>query len=512
MKRLIVCCDGTWNNAEQEDNGIPSPTNVFKIHNALADRDGDIEQIKYYHPGVGGEGIGIVAQFTGGMVGAGIDRHICSAYRWLASQYEEGDEIYLYGFSRGAFTVRSLGGFLRRGLLDVRGLPSSEAWLRVHAAYREGYRTKDSKRADWAHDWKFFHGTDPAPVRFLGVWDTVGALGVPDDFAIINMFDRPSNWRFHDMNLGDHVRTGRHAMAMDEIRSSFTVTRWGNCDSHRDAKEVWFPGVHSDVGGGYSDCGLSNGGLRWMIDESKAAGVKFRPIADSLVCDPLGPMHNSYKGVFAKMRSRPRSFPAVVDSNRGLVHSSVFERQEMSPLSYPAYHPTALLSPGQSRMMDVHADTRWNATGIYLEAGASYLFEGHGEWQASSDTCDWTGIKDLRWSWGRIRRTVRAGWGVLETGFKRLTRNVSADFHSTKRIEDVPWMGMVGAIANDGLDTSESVSGDGSPSPHQHVDLARYATRPLVVAKSGYLYAYANDVWSHYVDNHGSICLTVKRV
>ena len=124
MKRLIVCSDGTWNSPDQEDNGIPAPTNVFKFHNAIADHDGEVLQLRYYHPGVGSEG-GIVDSILGGAVGVGISRHIQSAYHWLCLNYEDGDEIYLFGFSRGAFTARSIGGFLGRGMLDLRDLPAS---------------------------------------------------------------------------------------------------------------------------------------------------------------------------------------------------------------------------------------------------------------------------------------------------------------------------------------------------------------------------------------------------
>jgi len=469
---------------------------------------------------VGGEEIGLVAEILGGLMGDGIDRHICSAYQWLATEYEHGDEIYLYGFSRGAFTVRSLCAFLRSGLLDLRQIPSADGWSRVNTAYEKGYKVKGSKRTDWSRDWKFHPGKldkdgkedEAAPVHFLGVWDTVGALGVPDDFEVLNLFDRPSRWRFHDMELGPHVAIGRHAMAMDEQRSSFTVARWSNRHEHPGAKEIWFPGAHSDVGGGYSDCSLSNGALLWMIAESRIAGLKFRDVVDSIEADPLGPLHNSYKGVFAKMRSRPRNIPALVESNGYRIHESAFVRQKVSPLCYPAYHPTWRLQAGEACAVDIFADTHWNATGIYLEAGGSYQFLASGEWQAGSETCGWTGIKGTKWSLARLWRGAAALMGVVERRVKKLSHNVKAEYNSTRRIAEVPWMGMVGTIANDGVATEDAVSGDGSPSPHQHVNLADFVDKPLVVTKSGYLYAFANDVWAHYYKNHGSIRLSVKRV
>jgi uncharacterized protein (DUF2235 family) len=139
MKRLVVCFDGTWNNTTQEENGIPTPTNVVRLFNALQKSD---YQLCYYHPGLGAEKRGLFQKITGGAFGAGITRHICSAYHWLGKNYEEGDEIFFFGFSRGAFTVRSIAGFLGKGLLDLGGLSSQESWQRVHKAYIEGYRKR----------------------------------------------------------------------------------------------------------------------------------------------------------------------------------------------------------------------------------------------------------------------------------------------------------------------------------------------------------------------------------
>ncbi len=124
-KRLIVCCDGTWNNPEQEDNGIAAPTNVVKIYNAIAEADdNDLTQLKYYHPGVGGEEAGLLGSFLGGAVGFGISREIRSAYHWLGNNYEEGDEVFLIGFSRGAFKVRAAVG----GVVELVS-PDSAIWL-----------------------------------------------------------------------------------------------------------------------------------------------------------------------------------------------------------------------------------------------------------------------------------------------------------------------------------------------------------------------------------------------
>jgi len=363
MKRLVVCCDGTWNNPGQEDNGAPAPTNVFKIYNAIAEPGpgAPVRQLKYYHPGVGGEG-GFIDSIRGGAVGVGVSRHIVSAYHWIGSNYEVGDDIYLYGFSRGAFVARSLGGFLGRGLLDLRGLEPIQSWNRVQRAYDKGYRIREAKPADWApSDWRFFHPGEKTPIRFIGVWDTVGALGVPDDLEILNFLDNKAKWEFHDTTLGLNVKTARHAMAIDEIRSSFSITRWSNAKQsdgkeakHPDAQEIWFPGVHSNVGGGYGSCDLSDGSLLWMIEESAATGLEFRgDICKTIKPDPLGTMHNSFKCAFARLRCRPRNIDAMEEENRHLFHHSAFDRQAASPIAYPAYHPTRTLEVGESFSVDV---------------------------------------------------------------------------------------------------------------------------------------------------------------
>jgi len=513
MKRLIICCDGTWNNPEQEDNGIVAPTNVVKLYNAVADEDlSAVKQLKYYHPGLGGEDSGIVDEILGGAFGTGIGRHISSAYHWLGNNYEEGDEIYIYGFSRGAFTARSLGGILSKGLLDLRSVSSDESWKRVNKAYESGYRKNLLTTQEWAEDdWEFFNNKEKTPIHFIGVWDTVGALGIPDDLEILNYFDDKKKWQFHDTKLGDNVLSARHAMAMDEIRTMFCVTRWTNASECNDALEVWFPGAHSDVGGGYADSELSSGALKWMIEESRSKGLVFREETDELIrANPLGIMHNSYKGVFAKLRSRPRNLPEISEKNRDKFHESVFLRQKKSPLEYPPYYHTKTLEPGESLTVEVFADTRWNKTQLYLGENQSFTFSATGKWVDSKDVCDWRGTEHDEFTVGDVVRAGSSFLGQFEVLFKKVLKNESIDFIGTKRVENMRWFTMVGAIAND-TGVSEAVSNDGSAVEHQYVDLTEYETTPLTIKNSGYLYCFANDVWSFYKNNHGSVELTVTR-
>ncbi|MGR8942366.1 MAG: DUF2235 domain-containing protein [Gammaproteobacteria bacterium] len=474
--------------------------------------------MKYYHPGVGGEG-GLIDSMVGGAVGTGISRHICSAYHWLGKNYEEDDEIYLFGFSRGAFTARSLGGFLQRGLLNLHDLDPGESWLRVHKAYDEGYRVKDAKQDDWAENWAFFHQKEgqkdqPAPIHFIGVWDTVGALGIPDDLEIFNLFDIEDKWRFHNTELGDHVKTARHAMALDEIRSSFTVTRWDKKpDKHKtDLLELWFPGVHSDVGGGYADSSLSNGALLWMMEESGKVGLGFRDgIEATIQANPFGTLHNSYKGIFSKLRSRPRNIPAMTEEKNDRFHVSAIERQKASPIAYSPYHPTRILEPGESYTLEIFANTHWNYTGVYFPSGHGFTFSAMGQWQDSKDSCDWKGTQDGKLTAGDIARGMGSFLSRFESISKKATRNQQMDMWGSKRVESIKWFAMVGAITNDS-GAQEAVKNDGSPILHQYVDLTAHESNPLLIGEPGYLYCFPNDVWSLYGNNRGSVHLTITRV
>ncbi|OUS29104.1 hypothetical protein A9Q98_06450 [Thalassotalea sp. 42_200_T64] len=528
MKRLIICFDGTWNNPEQEENGVASPTNVYRLKNAInKTSEGGIEQKVFYHPGVGGEEIGIVDEVLGGALGFGINRHISSAYHWLGLNYREGDELLIFGFSRGAFSARSLSGFLGKGLLKLQHIAAKESWQRVDKAFHSGYKKRQNKNS-WAEpDWQFFHEQAAIPITFLGVWDTVGALGIPDDLEIINLFDRKDTWQFHDTKLASHILHARHAMAMDERRTNFTVTRWSNVEKHKDAIEMWFPGVHADVGGGYYDSDLSNGALKWMIAQSKMFGLGFRHDVEQLIIDnAAGILHNSYKGAFAKLRSRPRNIPALIKQNSPYFHESAYVRQRLSPIEHEPYHVTQILAQGESITIEVYAKIRWNCANIYLEQGDEYAFSASGEWQDGKESCNWLGTEQnkQRTSSDLIRATS-SFLGKFESLYKRLSQNESSDFFGTKRVESKPWFAMIGAIANDSgkghqdvkykhdKDYQRVVKNDGSAIPHQYLQLTEFTNNvPLRIIYPGYLYCFANDAWSFYDNNKGYIELTITRI
>lgn len=528
MKRLVICFDGTWNNPEQEENGVASPTNVYRLKNAISKLDDNgIEQKVFYHPGVGGEEIGFFDEVLGGALGFGINRHISSAYHWLGLNYSEGDEVFLFGFSRGAFSARSLAGFLGKGLLNLKGISAKESWLRVDKAFVRGYKNKQNHNSWAKSDWQFFHKKAAVAVTFLGVFDTVGALGIPDDLEIINVFDRKETWQFHDTKLAEHILHARHAMAIDEERTSFTVTRWSNIKEHLDAKEMWFPGVHCDVGGGYYDSDLSNGALKWMIGQGKNFGLGFRHDINNIIKeDPSGVLHNSYKGAFAKLRSRPRNIPALTKENAGLFHESAYVRQRTSPIEQEPYHPTTVIAQGQSVTIEVYAKKRWNRTNIYFEKGHEYAFSAKGEWQDGVESCDWLGTEhNNQRTTGDLIRATSSFLGKFESLIKRFSQNESTDFFGSKRVEDKPWFTLIGVISNDGGKTHQDikykhpkdyqrvVKNDGSAIPHQYCQLSQFiSSTPLQVKHPGYFYCFANDAWSFYDNNKGYIELTITRI
>ncbi|MGW3729364.1 DUF2235 domain-containing protein [Streptomyces sp. NPDC000851] len=268
-KRLVVCCDGTWNFADQ-----PSKTNVTKV--ALSVRPGSAagkDQRVYYHRGVGTHRW---ERLRGGAFGVGLSRNVIDAYRFLVETYEPDDELFLFGFSRGAFTARSLAGLVRNcGILRRDHADRvKEAW----ALYRDRIE-KPSGAASTLFRRSYAHETE---IRFIGVWDTVGALGIPVPGPgwlepVVNRFNR--RWAFHDTQLSSWVMGAFHALAIDEQRSAFRPTLWhqqaGAAAQGQELKQVWFAGSHCDVGGGHKETGLSDITLLWMVDQARRYGLEF---------------------------------------------------------------------------------------------------------------------------------------------------------------------------------------------------------------------------------------------
>jgi uncharacterized protein (DUF2235 family) len=298
MKRIVVCCDGTWSKPGSLDRGQLVETNVEKIYNALSDEGGGIQQIRFYGQGLG-TGFALTDHLFGGSFGIGIDNNIQDAYKFLMWSYEPGDEIYLFGFSRGAYTVRSLVGLIRNcGILQAHYLHL------VNEAYHL-YRDRSElthPESDLTKAFRKSYAKEPdTPIKFLGVWDTVGSLGIPVSF--LSWWNR--RYHFHDVKLSSGIKYAYHALAVDEKRKYFRPALW---EVSKDALEredpqvseqVWFPGVHCNVGGGYADSGLSDICLKWMADKARSTGLRFNDqFLQALEGNSRGELRNSAVGVF----------------------------------------------------------------------------------------------------------------------------------------------------------------------------------------------------------------------
>jgi uncharacterized protein (DUF2235 family) len=256
-RRLVVCCDGTWNTPSDA-------TNVRRLFDRLATTD---TQRPHYFPGVGTAG-NPLRRALDGAFGVGLSENVREVYRWIADVWVPGDELVFVGFSRGAFTVRSTVGMLTRCGL-VRFDPDSDDAARdavVERVFTEGYRERGDLSGSGLTFQPGFGPDDAAPVAFLGVWDTVGALGVPRTFGLLSTLLGRDDNAFHDLVLAPDVRHARQALALDERRGPYVPAAWATPPPGRHASfaQLWFPGGHSDVGGGHTNTDLSDGALRWM--------------------------------------------------------------------------------------------------------------------------------------------------------------------------------------------------------------------------------------------------------
>ena len=243
VKNIVICCDGTGNQFG------PDNTNVVKLHSMLKT---NATQVKYYNRGVGTfsvrpalvRPIDSFNKTVSLALGAGLKQIVCEAYSFLVDNFEEGDRVYLFGFSRGAYTVRVVGAMIRAfGVLRRENVHLANDALQL-LEFQEtlNFRVVNGFKR------QFSTGLSPA-FMFVGVWDTVASV----------------SWAWERLKYS-YTRTNtdvdvlRHAVSLDERRALFQPNLWGNTQRNQDAKEVWFPGVHCDVGGGYArdECGLAN--------------------------------------------------------------------------------------------------------------------------------------------------------------------------------------------------------------------------------------------------------------
>jgi uncharacterized protein (DUF2235 family) len=363
LKRIALFLDGTWNTLD-----APHATNVVKLAEATCGVDTNgISQVIHYDEGVGtSQSIAPKTEsWLGGAFGIGLEKNVEQAYRFLIFNYDPGDEIYIFGFSRGAFTARTLVGLLRNcGIVSRNEAHRVQEAINLYKSrspdmhpdkdeacrFRSKYSTRNTvsrRDLDWrAENVSGFdeNGVHPLEVKFLGVWDTVGAMGVPNHIPVLsNIFNR--RHKFHDAKLTGLVKNARHALGLDERRRIFTASPWDDekldflakdaaLEGRPDAyQQKWFPGDHGSVGGGGDVMAQSDNTLGWIAEAAANLGLAIDPdFVSRLKPNALGPLKNITKkgfkplDVFASKVDRGGpSFPEQVSNaaiDRWQTHAS----------------------------------------------------------------------------------------------------------------------------------------------------------------------------------------------
>jgi uncharacterized protein (DUF2235 family) len=329
MKRIVVLIDGTWNKE-----GSGADTNVAKLDSAKKIQalikanaaDGTVQHV-HYHDGVGSEG-DLTQRVLGGAIGLGLKKIIQEVYQYIVTDYASGDELYIFGFSRGAYAARALAGLIGASGIQrkVDANIFEVAWqhYRVAPAVRKQPQTAGSNDRKALADYntlaakQSFH--DTRTITCVGVWDTVGSYGIPAGIGLAPLarYFTLITLGFHDTSFGDHIKVGLHAVAVDEHRRPFVPTFWTipkGEEPKGHVEQTWFAGAHSNVGGGYGDSGLSDQALIWMIARVQAlTGLEFDVAA-------------------VRSNTKPNIGGVVVDSTQGW------------PIDHVFPHYRAILSP-----------------------------------------------------------------------------------------------------------------------------------------------------------------------
>jgi uncharacterized protein (DUF2235 family) len=336
MKRIITCSDGTWNQPDVKDRGVIVQSNVEKMFNSICsfgkskDNTQDVGQVKAYDQGVG-TGYSALDKISGGITGAGIDKNIKDLYTFLCINYEPGDELYLFGFSRGAYTARSLAGLIKCcGVLKPANIHLvDDAYNLYRDRNRYSLPSSDMMKA-WRSN---FSQEDITEILFMGVWDTVGALGIP--LTIFKSFNH-DKYKFHDCTLGTNVKYAYHALAINEKRRLFQPTLWNlsttvmNDPEHPQVLEQrWFAGAHANIGGGYADSGLSDITLDWLIKKAEDVGLCFHnPPSVKTMGNYKGEIRNSFTARYWLWLTKTRTIDLNDPLSRQTIDESVWQRYD----------------------------------------------------------------------------------------------------------------------------------------------------------------------------------------
>jgi uncharacterized protein (DUF2235 family) len=427
-KNIVLLSDGTGNSA-----GKLFRTNVWRLYQALdlssPGTVGSPQQIAYYDDGVGSSSFKPMA-LLGGAVGWGLKRNVLDLYTHLCRNFEEGDQIYCFGFSRGAFTIRVLTGFLNnQGLIRADSSKelnrlAAEAFHRYRETYRAPIKVKAlvrpmrqmaaraAQRRKRAYEQALM--SQNPPIRFVGLWDSVAAYGLPID-------ELTRAWEFFfplsvpDRELCANVERACHALALDDARNTFHPVLWNELNlpaqnaltTHiweERISQVWFTGMHAGVGGGYPEDALANVSLHWIMAEAARLGIRFKPntveqAADA--ADIFGKLYDSRRGLGGAYRYMPRKIAVLANDTdnprdqviikRPKIHESVFHRIAYGPDSY-----APIVLPASYAVVD--------ATGAIVDLPESKV--GTGLLESKRDANDRAQLQERVWDLVWWRRLV----------------------------------------------------------------------------------------------------------
>lgn len=585
-KAIVICCDGTSNDPDEMDEGEKAPTNVYRLYKALTHRNLQAgRQVTWYDAGVGtgtstpariaawfGDGFDWIAKFLPGWLGnlvpssvsnvAGrvfkaleaatglwIEENIQQGYAEIVRHYEPGDRIFIFGFSRGAYTARCIAGVIERcGLLkaeNIRYVPD------VMKLYRR--RRQDAEpplmQAHLIHP--------PAAIRIhvLGLWDTVASLGLPlwGWWFRLGAFWRSKTLDSNPAAICEHVY---HALSMDERRSQFFPTMTTPAQDHHARgqylRQVWLRGAHGDVGGTYANRGLGDIGLEWMLQIACHHGLQARADIDEIpihqrsrqpICraaDPQGSLHNEMEkrkawivlGAWPRWAPVPRPawtdrFQARVQQVFGAPHDLVYRRAALAAAAWrrrPAAqgsHPTVdrllaqdgliFLGQGDKLRVEISAATVWNRTAIVFETAASYRITYIATARSPAD-------------WQDEEKPLCGPQGQ-SPNWLDLWRHL---FRFRRRLRSANWLELIGHIAHPRPWPVEEFGigkllqllfwRDPKPLTLSLLRLGKYLPQPgasvdvINLASGGLFYCFANDVWPYYANNSGSVTIEIERV
>ncbi len=355
-KNIVLCSDGTGN-SDTKNRG----TNVFKLYEAVdiqghKTAPGLTPQIAFYDDGVGTENFAL-AKALGAAFGLGFKRNVTDLYTELVHVYDPGDRLFLFGFSRGAYTIRALSGLIQycgiidrtrlntqTGARDILAEMVEACWRTFEPVAFPRFITRDKDRKRLTNSPVVNRDisrvrvslgcrADDIKIDFIGVWDTVGAVGLPAD----NGLKRIVNWicprQFGELKPGPNVLCARHALSIDDERRTFHPELWNEAGAAEgQIDQVWFSGVHSNIGGGYPKQGMSLVTLHWMMSEAEKHGLRFIATARAFVeqqQDVHDRLNDSRAGVAVYYRWSPRNIQTLCETHEAMmpkIHVSVFER------------------------------------------------------------------------------------------------------------------------------------------------------------------------------------------